>query len=1165
MLYRRSTVPDAPSVRHKPARPALRPSRAYARVNWRVPVSARPSHTAYALGADIANAESSCQPAFQRAELASLRSTLAEQVEGSDAPRVENSQPVVVLAAAVVLSLVTRIPDWQQDLSNMDANNAVVSFLEEKERQAQPLSLLPFLILLAAKAVLNSSRPREHKLRSTLRLRYRLVNWAYLHHASTYTAGEFKVNLVPALWAAAGELDPWFKTPKAASMIRSPELRSQLWPADTAAQILHAYMPIIISLLNAQAVCKFRDRVQVIPASQAATKREDKRNSAKCRVVHRDPAVRKVAGRRAAHRSTSTRVRFLLPRLCSLSKVAWRHRREAAPQSRASNRMVSILQLVDALNIAIESSAGEAKGVDVAEEPADGIIVDSMTVGATSGGGGTAASIRDVAATVSTLEANVGADVRLEEDVAALGSTLEVGTGESAAAVEDVAAMGSNLEGAKGASAAAVEDSAATVSTLEVGTGAIAAAVEDSAATVSTLEVGTGASAAAVEDSAATVSTLEVGTGASAAAVEDSAATVSTLEVGTGASAAAVEDSAATVSTLEVGTGASAAAVEDSAATVSTLEVGTGASAAAVEDSAATVSTLEVGTGASATTVEDVSGCDSALEVNAASSRENQTMKPGLPIADSDHAEDEVPAHYLQHYDIPIPTLEKYGTTEDLLPLLVKIAALITAVSGNIQPSEHVKEVPFRAPLDERERQGQSILQGLLDTTSANLHALRSPSGQQFVTCLDVNTRYFISQKIVRSVEPHLVALQDVALLLDPTDDALSYLMEQADPSEAASAITRYDGGNADDHNTTGACRTAALSARAAILHLLVNNAPVLFGQDLWEELAVCLHNDVRYVVSQLILQSTEPPLIALRPILLRLYPSVNRLALYVPSWSPPSPDMILHCWQIEALADWDGKDDRFPAIILTRYSEETQKVVLKDKRAILMIVLLLREPNSRSFPLAFDYLLYFCPGAAKCYSLPSGSPKLKLPQVSVSGNYIRLEDWPYVVTKFLQCIVQLQAEKLLLDQWGRMNKSRFKTSQNAKASKFQSHLEIVLCLAMDYSYPEGAQTQEAGASTFVRQVVGLVAMGRLSHAALQLLAKTITASSRPQLVALWPMAWELDPTKDMAKHVLLSFPSSSSLALLQVRSILDKAAAEHWFDVTGVAMSALQSLDREK
>eukprot|EP00798_Chlamydomonas_sp_ICE-L_P005710 gene5710-12772_t len=368
MLYRRSTVPDTPSVCHQSARPALRPSRAYARVHGRVSVSARPWHRAYALGADIANAESSCQPASQRTELASLRSTLAKQVEGFDDPWVETSQPVVVLAAAAVLSLVTKIPDWQQDLSNMDANNAVVSFLEEKERQAPPLSLLPFLTLLAAKAVLNSSRPREHKLRSTLRLRYRLVNWAYLHHASTYTAGEFKVNLVPALWAAAGELDPWFKTPKAASMITSPELRSQLWPADSAAQILHAYMPVIISLLNAQAVSKFRDRVQVIPASQAATKREHKRNTARCRVVQRDPAVRKVAGRKAAHHSTSTKVRFVLPRLCSLSKVVWRGRWEAAPQSKTSNRMVSIVQLVDALNTAIESSVGEAEGVDVAEE-----------------------------------------------------------------------------------------------------------------------------------------------------------------------------------------------------------------------------------------------------------------------------------------------------------------------------------------------------------------------------------------------------------------------------------------------------------------------------------------------------------------------------------------------------------------------------------------------------------------------------------------------------------------------------------------------------------------------------------------------------------------------------------------------------------------------------
>eukprot|EP00798_Chlamydomonas_sp_ICE-L_P020315 gene20315-27071_t len=346
MLYRRSTVPDTHSVCHQSARSALRPSWTYARVHGRASVSARPWQTAYAHGAAIGNAESSCQPAFQHAELASLRSTLAKQVEGFDAPRVEISQPVVVLATAVVLSLATRIPDWQQDLSNTDAYNTVVSFLEGNERHAQ-LSLLPCLTLLTAKAVLNSSRPREQKLRSTLRLRYRLINWAYLHRASTYAAGEFKVNLVPALWAAASELDPWFKTPKAASMIRSPELRSQLWPADTAALMLHAYMPIIIGLLNAQAASKFRDRVQVIPASKAATKRKCKRNTAGFRVVHRGTAVSTGAGSSGARSSSSTRVRFTPPHSRSLSKVEWRRRRDTPPQSRTSNRIVSIVQLAD--------------------------------------------------------------------------------------------------------------------------------------------------------------------------------------------------------------------------------------------------------------------------------------------------------------------------------------------------------------------------------------------------------------------------------------------------------------------------------------------------------------------------------------------------------------------------------------------------------------------------------------------------------------------------------------------------------------------------------------------------------------------------------------------------------------------------------------------------
>eukprot|EP00798_Chlamydomonas_sp_ICE-L_P024523 gene24523-10127_t len=1430
MLYRRSTVPDTRSICHHSSRPALRPPRTHARVHGRVSVSARPWHTALALGADTANAESSCQLAPQRAELASLRSTLAKQVEGFDAPRVETSQPVVVLAAAVVLSLVTRIPDWQQDLSDMDANNAVVSFLEEKEKQAKPLSPLPFLSLLAAKGVLNASRPREHKLRSKLRLRYRLINWAYLHHASTYTAGEIKVNLVPALWAAAGELDPWFKTPKAASMIRNPELRSQLWPADAAA---HAYMPIIISLLNAQAVCKFRDRVQVIPASQAATRRGHKRNSARRGVVHRDTTVRTTAASRGANRSTSTRVRCILPRFSSLSKVVWRRRREAAPQSRTSNRMVSIVQLVDALNTAIDS-VGEAEGVGVAEEAADVIIVNPMTVGATSRGGDTAVSIRDVAPTVSTLEANTGAVVALVEDVAAMGSTLGVDTGASAAAVEDVAGMGSTLgvgtgasaaavedvagmgstlgvgTGASaaavedvagmgstlgvgtrasaaaveevtamgstmrvgaGASAAAVEDVAAMGSTLGVGTGASAAVVEDVAAMGSTLGVGTGASAAAVEDDAAMGSTLGVGTGASAAAVEDVAAMGCTLRVGTGASAAAVEDVAAMGSTLGVGTGASAAAVEDVAAMGSTLGVGTGASAAAVEDAAAMGSTLGVGTGASAAAVdevagmgstlgvgtgasaaavedvagmgstlgvgtgasaaavdevaamgstlgvgtgasaaavdevaamgstlgvgtgasaasvdevagmgstlgvgtgasaaavdevaamgstlgvgtgasaaavedaaaisstlgvgtgasaaavdevaamgstlgvgtgaraaavEDVSGCYSAMEDNAAAAREKETMKPGLPIADCDSDENEVPAHSLQHYNIPIPTLPEMDVSaQDLLSLLVQIASCITAVSGNIKPSENFKELAFRAPPKTYglESVAKESSKGYFDVgkmSSAALHLLRVPWGQQFVTCLDVNVRYFISQTIVRSVEPHLVALQDVALLLDPTDDALIYLVAQgadvaaskpfssgdilqqsdipmplelfrlatvmcfcrgiarithvfsgANPSEAACAIARYGGDNDDDQNMTGCCRTAALSARTAICHLLMNNAPVLYGLDEWEDLPECLGSDMRYVVSQLILQSTEPTMLALRPVALRLYTEKLTEALLADNMCPPSPDLILHSWQMAALADW--ADFGYFFSLYSGYSEEIQKRVLKDKRAVLLVGLLLScESFPHAFSSAFAYLLHLCPGATKRCSLPMGFPKLNLPPVS--GNYIRLEDWPYVVSKYLQSITQRQSE-LRLDQ-------------SASPSEY---LEVVLCLAMDYSCPEGAQTQEGEASTLVRQVVELVERGPLPHAAFQVLAKTITASTRPQIAALWVIAWELDPTKDMAKHSftqLLSFPPSSAPELLVVRSILDRAASGHWSDVAGVAMTALQSLDREQ
>eukprot|EP00798_Chlamydomonas_sp_ICE-L_P002172 gene2172-18118_t len=260
------------------------------------------------------------------------------------------------------------------------------------------------------------------------------------------------------------------------------------------------------------------------------------------------------------------------------------------------------------------------------------------------------------------------------------------------------------------------------------------------------------------------------------------------------------------------------------------------------------------------------------------------------------------------------------------------------------------------------------------------------------------------------------------------------------------------------------------------------------------------------------------------------------------------------------ALADLDD-----PVATFTKMSKRTQQAIFKDKRAILLLRLLLRDPVPKAFHSAFAYLLYFCPGAAKSYSLPSGSPKVKLPQFSVSGNYIRLEDWPYVVTKFLQSIVRLQDEKQPLDQRRKMDQSGFGSSQNASPFKLQAQLEIVLCLAMDYTCPEGANTQEAGASTFVSQVLEFVERGPLSNVASQLLAKTISTSSRPQIAALLPMAWELDPSKDLAKHVLLSLPSSSSPALLTVRSILDKAAAEHWSDVMGVVMSALQSLDREK
>eukprot|EP00798_Chlamydomonas_sp_ICE-L_P020316 gene20316-27072_t len=569
----------------------------------------------------------------------------------------------------------------------------------------------------------------------------------------------------------------------------------------------------------------------------------------------------------------------------------------------------------------------------------DGIIVDPMTVVAKSGGGDTAASIRDVAAT---------------------GSAMEVSTGGSAAAVEDVPAFKPALEVSTGGSAEAVEDAADMGSTLDVGTGGSAAAVEDVPAFKPALEVGTGGSAAAVEDVPAFNSTLEVGTGGSAAAVEDVPAFKSTPEVGPGGSAAAVEDVPAFNPALEVGTGGSAAAVEDVPAFNPALEVGTGGSAAVVEDVPAFKSTLEVGTGGSAAAVEDVMAFDSALEVNAVSSQELQALKLGLPIADSDPDEDEVPAHSLQHYDIPIPPFPEMDITpKDLLSLLVQISSSITAVSGSIQPSKNFKEVAFRAPLDVNtngwEYQAKEGLELFFDKTAASLQWLRSPPGQQLVTFFDVDTRYFISQKIVRSAEPHLVALQDVALLLDPTDDALTYLVAQgadeaalkrvssadffqksgipttpddfneileavkfcsftagltrlfsgANPSEAASAIARYDGDNADDQNTTGTFRTAALSARTAIRHLLKKSAPVLFGLATWEELAACLSSDVRYVISQLILQSREPPLIALRPVALQLNPSMRTQALMLNKLCPPSPCMILQCWQLAAMGDW--------------------------------------------------------------------------------------------------------------------------------------------------------------------------------------------------------------------------------------------------------------------
>eukprot|EP00798_Chlamydomonas_sp_ICE-L_P005711 gene5711-12773_t len=600
-------------------------------------------------------------------------------------------------------------------------------------------------------------------------------------------------------------------------------------------------------------------------------------------------------------------------------------------------------------------------------------------------------------------------------------------------------------------------------------------------------------------------------------------------------------------------------------------------------------------------------------------------MKPGLPLADCDPDEDEVPAHSLQHYGIPIPTLEMDGSPLNLLSLLDQIAFLITAVSGNIQPSANFKELIFRAPLDAKKNGWESRAKGLLKMMASDpstpLQVLRSPLGKPFITCLDVSTRYFISQTIVRSVEPPLVALQDVALLLDPTEDALNYLVAHgvdvtafkgvsstdfwqsgsnllaalfsgkseisvsveevveigkaaqacsniermlrmfggANPSEAACSIARYDGGNADDQNSTSTSTTAALSARTGIRLWLMNNAPLLNRLQDWKALAGCLNSDLKYVLSQLILQSTEPELVALRPVALMLYPRKDTNVLFSHRMTcPPSPDIILHCWQLTALADWDDF-----AICVTAYSEETQKAVFKDKRAIVLVRVLLREPISQALSKALAYLLHFCPGATKSYSLPSRSPKLNLPPVS--GNYVRLEDWPYVVTRFLQSIAQMTEEKLLLDQRRRMDQSGLGFSQNASPSEFQAHLEIVLCLAMDYSYPKGAQTEEAGASIFARQVRELVERGPLPQAAFQVLAKTIAASSRPQIAALWPMAWELDPTKDMAKHVLLSLPSSSSPALLIVHSILDKAAAEHWSDVAGVAMSALQSLDREK
>eukprot|EP00798_Chlamydomonas_sp_ICE-L_P002173 gene2173-18119_t len=361
-------------------------------------------------------------------------------------------------------------------------------------------------------------------------------------------------------------------------------------------------------------------------------------------------------------------------------------------------------------------------------------------------------------------------------------------------------------------------------------------------------------------------------------------------------------------------------------------------------------------TGANAAAIGGCFGTNSKQEtggttvacIKSQKSKKKKTKKPGLPIADSDPDKDEVPAHSLQQYDIPIPTLPEMGGTkmQDLLPLLEQVASLITAVSGNIQPSENFKEVIQSAPLDIKangwEFQAREAFEVCLDDSSALLQALKLPVGQRFITYLDVNTRYYMSQVIIQSVKPPLIALRDVALLLDPTDDALTYflniedfnsrfgsdvvadgipaikstgfwtfyskliagiyslqsasnllaaflsgksgipvtagglrefvkavqacsslttivrLFSDANPSEAASAIARYDGDNAEDLNASGTYRTAALSARTAICLLLMSNAPLLY-RDGWEALANCLSSDVRYVLSQLILQSTEP------------------------------------------------------------------------------------------------------------------------------------------------------------------------------------------------------------------------------------------------------------------------------------------------------------------